>query len=78
MAAGGQISQERTDVCHYLEDMEILADVMEAQGHWRKPQVMESSSTAWLYSSPACTLVLAVLYFWLYSSPGCTLVLHVL
>ena len=46
MAAGGEIEQERTDVSHYLEDMEILADVMEAQGHWRKPQVLESSSTA--------------------------------
>ena len=61
MAAGGEIEQERADVSHYLEDMEILADVMEAQGHWRKPQVLESSSTARLYSSPGCTLVLAVL-----------------
>ena len=60
MAAGGQISQERADVCHYLEDMEILADVMEAQGHWRKPQVLESH-LALLYSSPGCTRVLAVL-----------------
>ena len=42
MAAGGEIEQERADVSHYLEDMEILADVMEAQGHWRKPQVLES------------------------------------
>ena len=40
MAAGGKISQERADVSHYLEDMEVLADVMEAQGHWRRPQVL--------------------------------------
>ena len=40
MAAGGKILQEREDVCHYLEDMEVLADVMEAQGHWRRPQVL--------------------------------------
>ena len=56
MAAGGEIEQERTDVSHYLEDMEILADVMEAQGHWRKPQVLESHLA--LHGS---TLVLAVL-----------------
>ena len=28
-------------VSHYLEDMEVLADVMEAQGHWRRPQVLQ-------------------------------------
>ena len=40
MAVGGRIEQERADVSHYLEDMEVLADVMEAQGHWRRPQVL--------------------------------------
>ena len=42
-SVGEEIEQEREDVCHYLEDMEVLADVMEAQGHWSRPQVMDTS-----------------------------------
>ena len=45
-SGGEEICQERVDVSHYLEDMEILADVMETQGHWHPS--LEGIGTPWV------------------------------
>ena len=39
LAPGGKIEHDRVEVDHYIEDMEILADVMANQKNWDLPQV---------------------------------------